>query len=109
MNMSQKTWLAIALWVLVGALAGAVLAVVFQGAARHIVFGVIAGAGVVGLLAVQLVAWPTPPKPVVSPTPTLLWESSLSAVPKVDKRATTESLSPEAARQWLDDFLVKQQ
>ena len=109
--------MALGLWVVVGVLAGTLIAVLLHGTLRQIMFGVLVGGGIVGLIAIQLLAHrsakpakataalanralPQPPAPVLLAGPA---QSASSAPVQPDKDPKV------AAREWLDDFLVRQQ
>ena len=136
MSISYTT-LATIIWLIVAILVGLNITVFFFWPPRYAVFTVAAAMGVVLLLRVNLRVHKKnrqgPPKQLSSGAPTLLPAPASETVKKellassaptistsvVASPAASQKLSPtnlaaealakEAAREWLDDFLVKQQ
>lgn len=84
-----------------GALAGAVLGILFSFSGREMIFPVVLGIGCVWLAMIQMIIWHQPaalqlPPPISSKTSTR-------------PSSSNQSLSGDEARAWLDDFLADQQ
>jgi uncharacterized membrane protein YfcA len=115
MTQQNISILAIGLWLLVGALAGAVVAVLLRSNSRQIVFSIVLGIGIIGLLVLQIVGQRNMRKQVEMNPIRALPEPkapSLLSAPKNVEQPTDKSRTTDpkvAAREWLDDFLVRQQ
>lgn len=96
------------LWGIVGVLAGFNLAVLAGwdtlGRTIATIVGIVAAAILVRWMlqrSIYQASPETPPAPPLTPPPTMTAPTSASR--------PVASLSPSEARQWLDDFLIKQQ
>ncbi len=109
MSISYTT-IATFIWIWVAVLIGLNTAIFFFWPPRYAVFTVAAAVGLVLLIRVNLSRRRTksePKKLSAGPTTFLAAQTGNTTTPKstlVDKK-----LSPTEAREWLDDFLVKQQ
>lgn len=113
--MTRQDFIVFGMWLVNGILAGVLFGLILGGG-RFVLFGPVLGLGVVGLVFVRKytrqklrrATYETKPKELQERTS----PGSARAEPPSPSKgegSRDEVLSPDEAREWLDDFLVKQQ
>jgi hypothetical protein len=93
-------------WSVIAAIVGLLLGYAFNVNYRGYIFLVITSVGSIWLVALGLITKPEVSEAGEKP---LLIESQIQSVQPMQSTVGERILSPDEAREWLDDFLKKQQ